>query len=129
MSNTIRLLAATALVAVAALTMTGCVPARSAHTAITYAAWAEGGNIASVAPYTVDALNGAVVLPEDVNGSRWQADADGGTGPQITVTPENAETIAGCEIRSRATGEVLDRQTGTPGEPARCEALLEKPAR
>jgi hypothetical protein len=129
MSNSLRLLAATALVAVTAFSMTACAPARSGHSSITYVAWSEGGNIASVAPYTVDGPNGAVVLPEDVNDNRWQTDADGGSGPRITVTPENAETTAGCEIRNRATGEVLDRQTADLGQPARCEALLAKPAR
>ncbi|MFF9564427.1 hypothetical protein ACF1AJ_13870 [Leifsonia sp. NPDC014704] len=129
MSNIIRIFAATGLAVAAALSITACAPARSAHSSITYVAWAEGGNIATVAPYTVDGLNGAMVLTEDVNDTRWHADADGGAGPQITVTPENAETVAGCEIRERATGKVLDSQTGTPGEAARCEVVPTKPAR
>lgn len=120
MNRTARLIAVAALLTGSIGVLTAC----SSHTEVTYRAWTDGGNIAEVAPYELDGPNGGIVLPETVDDTEWESTVNGGTSPEITVTPDGADTVAHCEIVYAKTGVTLDEQKGTPGEPVVCSTTV-----
>lgn len=128
MDRTLRLFAIAALLTGSLGALAACSGTGSGHSSITYQAWADGGDIAEVASYEFDGVNGGVMITEIVDDTRWESSVDGGSVPEITVTPDGAGTIANCKIVDEKTGETLDEQTGTASEPVVCRADLSKTA-